>query len=179
MNHNSIQIPWQHFTLLWTSPVTWTSAVLYGTQISAHNSKLLQCRVWNRDWCDGTPHRSYIMYLVGGGAIIFRLTELLWSLRSYQVLYLSKLIHTNYFNCKIVKTFNTIIVAPTCFGLHKPSSTLPKLQYWLQYTSRCWSINYCGCIFRSFQCVLYTVQNEADSFILHTNCATACTQQDW
>jgi len=24
--------------------------------------------------------------------------------------------------------------------------TLPKLQYWFQYTSRCWSIQYYGCI---------------------------------
>jgi len=30
--------------------------------------------------------------------------------------------HTNYFNCQTVKTFKTIIFAPTCFGLHKPSS---------------------------------------------------------
>ena len=36
---------------------------------------------------------------------------------------LIQLMHTNY--CKIVKqlkSFKIIIVAPTCFGLHKPSS---------------------------------------------------------
>ena len=43
-----------------------------------------------------------------------------------------QLMHTNY--CKIVKqlkSFNIIIVAPTCFGLHKPSSrsSLPVLRY--------------------------------------------------
>ena len=30
--------------------------------------------------------------------------------------------HTNYFKCKTVKTFKTIIFSPTWFGLHKPSS---------------------------------------------------------
>ena len=29
--------------------------------------------------------------------------------------------HTDYFNSKTVKTFQTIIFASTCFGLHKPS----------------------------------------------------------
>jgi len=27
--------------------------------------------------------------------------------------------HTSYYNCKIIKTFQTIIFAPTYFGLHK------------------------------------------------------------
>ena len=38
------------------------------------------------------------------------------------ILYMSQLMRTNYFNFQIVKTLKTIIFAPTCFGLHKPSS---------------------------------------------------------
>jgi len=34
-----------------------------------------------------------------------------------------QLMHTNYYKIvKQLKSFNIIIVAPTCFGLHKPSS---------------------------------------------------------
>jgi len=36
-----------------------------------------------------------------------------------------KLTHTNYYKIvKQLKSFKIIIVAPTCFGLHKPSSAL-------------------------------------------------------
>jgi len=44
--------------------------------------------------------------------------------KKYQVLCLSQLIHTNHYY-KIVKeleSFKIIIVAPTRFGLHKPST---------------------------------------------------------
>ena len=40
--------------------------------------------------------------------------------------------HTNYYKIvKQLKSFKIIIVAPTCFGLHKPSSgrSQPKLRY--------------------------------------------------
>ena len=30
--------------------------------------------------------------------------------------------HINYFTCKTVTTFKTILFAPTCFGLHQPLS---------------------------------------------------------
>ena len=34
-----------------------------------------------------------------------------------------QLMHTNYYKIvKLLKSFKIIIVAPTCFGLHKPSS---------------------------------------------------------
>jgi len=34
-----------------------------------------------------------------------------------------QLMHTNYYKVvKLLKSFKIIIVAPTCFGLHKPSS---------------------------------------------------------
>jgi len=34
-----------------------------------------------------------------------------------------QLMHTNYYKIvKQLKSFKTILVAPTCFGLHKPSS---------------------------------------------------------
>jgi len=46
-----------------------------------------------------------------------------------KVLYLSQLMHTNYFNCKTVKTFKTIIFAPTCSSLHKPSSGSYSLRF--------------------------------------------------
>jgi len=51
-------------------------------------------------------------------------------------LYLSQLMHTNYFNRQTVKTFNTIIFAPTCFVLHKPSSgsyslRIAKVTVWI------------------------------------------------
>ena len=35
----------------------------------------------------------------------------------------AQLMHTNYYRIvKLLKSFKIIIVAPTCFGLHKPSS---------------------------------------------------------
>jgi len=38
-------------------------------------------------------------------------------------LLLVQLIHTNYYKVvKQLKSFKIIIVAPTCFGLHKPTS---------------------------------------------------------
>jgi len=37
--------------------------------------------------------------------------------------------HTNYFNCYSAKTIKTIIIAPTCFGLHKPSSGSYSLRF--------------------------------------------------
>ena len=41
----------------------------------------------------------------------------------YRVLYLSQPMHTNYYKIvKQLKSFKTIIIAPTCFALHKPSS---------------------------------------------------------
>ena len=46
-----------------------------------------------------------------------------------KVLYLSQLMHTNYFNCKTVKTLKTIIFATACFGLHKPSSGRYSLHF--------------------------------------------------
>ena len=48
--------------------------------------------------------------------------------------------HTNYYkSVKQLKSFKIIIVAPTCFALHKPSSgsSQPVLR---------WSYRYCGCI---------------------------------
>jgi len=38
-----------------------------------------------------------------------------------------QLMHTNYYKIvKQLKSFNIIIAAPTCFGLHKPSSGSPQ-----------------------------------------------------
>jgi len=55
-----------------------------------------------------------------------------------------QLIHTNYYKIvKQSKSFKIIIVAPTCFGLHKPSSgsSQPVLRFEV-----IWSYRYCGCI---------------------------------
>ena len=47
--------------------------------------------------------------------------------------------HTNYSKIiELLKTFKTTIIAPTCFGLHEPSSgnyslCFAKLRYWFQY----------------------------------------------
>jgi len=65
-----------------------------------------------------------------------------------------QLMHTNYYkNVKRLKSFKIIIVAPTCFGLHKPSSgcSQPVLR---------WSYNVdFGCII-----VIWTCSHNTDNF---------------